>query len=112
MVFYELPMFAKVREHYLDDRAYQEVQCALMADPEAGAVIRGSGGLRKVRFADVRRQKGTRGGLRIIYYYWSEDGQICLFTIYSKDEADDLTAAQARMLKARLDEHIMAGSLI
>lgn len=112
MVFYELPMFAEVRETYLDDRAYQEVQCALIADPRAGDVIRGTGGLRKVRFADVRRQKGSRGGLRIIYYYWSEDGQIWLFTIYNKDEADDLTPDQARLLKARLDHHIMAGSLI
>jgi hypothetical protein len=90
----------------LHDATYRELQTFLMASPMAGAVIKGTGGLRKVRVADPRRNKGTRGGVRVIYYYWDVDEQIWLFTVYEKHEADDLSPTQARMLKARLDEHI------
>ena len=82
-----------------------------MVEPRWRAPSSWYGWLAKVRFADLRRKKGTRGGLRVIYYFWGEDEQIWLFTIHNKDEADDLTPAQARMLKARLDEHIKPGSL-
>ena len=75
------------------------MQIELMENPEAGDLIKDSGGLRKMRFADARRGKGKRGGLRIIYYWWSADDQFWLFAIYDKDEADDLTAAQRRTLK-------------
>jgi hypothetical protein len=111
MVFYELPIFSSVREDYLDDDAFKELQNVLIANPEAGDVIKGTGGLRKMRFADAKRSKGTRGGLRVIYYYKKADDQIWLFTVYDKDEADDLTPAQAKTLKARLEQQIKARSL-
>ena len=57
-----------------------------MLNPEAGDVIPGTGGLRKLRFADERRGKGKRGGLRVIYYWWDPGSQFWLFTIYDKDE--------------------------
>jgi hypothetical protein len=63
--------FCAFREAYLDDSAFAELQRFLITDPEAGAVIQGTGGLRKIRFADKRRGKGKRGGLRIVYYWWS-----------------------------------------
>lgn len=59
MVFYELPAFARVREDYLDDDAFKELQNELIVNPEAGAVIAGTGGLRKLRFADTSRGKGS-----------------------------------------------------
>jgi hypothetical protein len=62
-------------------------------------VIPGAGGLRKLRFADERRGKGKRGGLRVIYYWWDAGLQFWLFTIYDKDEASDLTKAQRETLK-------------
>jgi hypothetical protein len=68
-LFVELPAFRRHRSEYLDDVAFTALQVALMADPEAGDVIRDTGGLRKVRFADSRRGKGKRGGLRVIYYW-------------------------------------------
>ena len=78
-----------------------------MRNPVAGAVIEGTGGLRKVRFADGRRGKGKRGGLRVVYYWWSVGPQFWLFAIYDKDEMPDLTPAQRKtlrtMLKAELD---------
>jgi hypothetical protein len=69
-VFVELPAFERHRERYLNDAALLELQQSLMSNPEAGRVIQGTGGLRKVRVPDPRRGKGKRGGLRVIYYWW------------------------------------------
>ena len=69
-VFVELPAFERRRADYLDDAAFRDLQDALMKNPDAGQVIEGTGGLRKMRFADARRGKGKRGGLRVIYYWW------------------------------------------
>lgn len=62
-----------------------------MLNPEAGPLISGTGGLRKLRFADEQRGKGKRGGLRVIYYWWEAGLQFWLFTIYDKDESSDLS---------------------
>ena len=75
----------------------------LLAKPDAGAAIAGTGGLRKLRHGDPRRGKGKRGGLRVIYYWWLGGDQILLFTIYDKDEADDLSPKERKALKAFLD---------
>ena len=99
--FVELPPFAKVRANYLDDTAYLALQNNLIANSMAGDVIEGTGGLRKLRQADPRRGKGKRGGLRVIYYWWL--GQFWLFTVYDKDQADDLTPEQRKTLKRLLE---------
>ena len=70
-VFIELPAFERYRDDYFDDDDFGWLQGALMANPEAGDLIEGTGGLRKLRFGDRRRAKGKRGGLRVIYYYWT-----------------------------------------
>lgn len=98
-LFVELPAFEKHRGNYLDDAAFLELQILLMANPEAGEVIEGTGGLRKLRFGDNRRGKGKRGGLRVIYFWWGEGLQYWLFTLYDKDEAVDLTPIQRKILK-------------
>lgn len=77
-----------------------------MAKPDAGDVMQGTGGLRKVRFSDGRRGKGKRGGLRVIYFWWEAGRQFWLFTLYDKNEMDDLSAAQRRMFKALLDDEL------
>jgi len=59
-VFIELPPFARRRQDYLDDDAYGEFQRILLANPLAGDVIEGTGGLRKMRYRDSRRSKGKR----------------------------------------------------
>ncbi|WP_238946484.1 addiction module toxin RelE [Vandammella animalimorsus] len=64
--FVELPAFSRHRAQYLDDEGFRALQNALMKHPEAGDVIVGTGGLRKLRQADARRGKGKRGGLRVI----------------------------------------------
>lgn len=101
-VFVELPAFERFRMSYLDDTVFAKLQQALMKDPEAGDVIEGTGGLRKMRFADVRRGKGKRGGIRVIYYWWSAGMQFWLYTLYDKDELADLTPKQRKALKAML----------
>jgi hypothetical protein len=105
-VFVELPPFERYRADYLDDNAFLRLQRVLMLNPEAGAVIPGTGGLRKLRFADGRRQKGKRGGLRIVYYWWDAGLQFWLFTIYDKDEMSDLTKAQREILKQMIKSEL------
>jgi len=107
-VFVELPAFERYRKEYLDDAAFRRLQADLMANPVAGDIITGTGGLRKLRFSDVRRGKGKRGGLRVIYYWWIEGRQFWLFTVYSKDELDDLTPNQCRNLKAMIKGELAA----
>lgn len=98
-VFVELPAFARHRAAYLDDDGFRALQERLMVDPEAGDLIVGTGGLRKLRFQDARRQKGTRGGLRVVYYWWQPGPECWLFTLYGKDEVADLTAEQRAALR-------------
>ena len=62
----------------------------------------GTGGFRKLRWADQRRGKGRRGGLRIIYYYFPADRQIWFMTLYDKDEASDLTPKERQILKSAI----------
>ena len=71
---------------------------------EAGDLIPDAGGLRKLRYADVRRGKGKRRGLRVIYYWWDGGGQFWLFTLYDKDQKDDLTKAQRDILREMLEQ--------
>jgi hypothetical protein len=100
--FIELPPFERHRQNYLSDESFRVLQKELMDNPEAGDVIEGPGGLRKVRHADEKRGKGKRGGLRIIYFWWLSGRQFWLFTVYNKNEMDDLTAAQRKILKELL----------
>lgn len=106
--FVELPPFERYREDYLDDDSFKDLQSLLMDNPEAGVVIQGTGGLRKLRYSDGRRGKGKRGGLRVIYYRWLGGKQFWLFTLYDKDEAKDLTADQKKVLKGLLDQELEA----
>lgn len=107
-VFVELPPFERHRANYLNDDAFVRLQRLLMHNPEAGALIPGTGGLRKLRFVDERRGKGKRGGLRLIYYWWDAGLQFWLFTIYDKDEMSDLTKAQRETLKEMIKEELEA----
>jgi hypothetical protein len=109
-IFLELPPFERVRQDYLDDEGYRKFQQFLLANPLAGDLIEGTGGLRKIRHRDSRRAKGKRGGFRIIYYWWMHGAQFWLFTIYDKDEMSDLTSAEKKALKSLLDREVAARS--
>ena len=107
-LFVELPAFARRRSDYLDDEGFRGLQIALLENPEAGDVIEGTGGLRKVRYADVRRGKGKRGGLRVIYFWWSTGDQFWLYTLYDKDTVDDLSINERAALKDMLKRELSA----
>ena len=108
MEFIEAPTFTALVAEYLEDDEYRALQSFLAGEPEAGDVMPGTGGFRKLRWADRRRGKGKRGGLRVIYYYLSADAQIWLITLYDKGEVADLNATQKRALKAALEAELAA----
>ena len=101
MIFIEAPPFERVRQEYLDDDRYRLMQSTLMANPTAGDLIRGSGGIRKLRWAAAGT--GKRGGLRVIYYCITERERILLLTVYRKSEVSDLTPAEVRALRALVE---------
>ena len=107
-LFVELPAFSRYRQDYLEDEAFRALQSALLANPEIGDVIEGTGGLRKMRQADLRRGKGKRGGLRIIYFWWETGRQFWLFTLYDKNELDDLSPTERKALKDMLKRELEA----
>ena len=107
-VFVELPAFSRHRSDYLKDDEFRGLQEALMEAPEAGDLIEGTGGLRKLRHGDTRRNKGKRGGLRVIYYWWGGGLQFWLFTLYDKDEMEDLTPKEKKTLKSMLKAELEA----
>ncbi|MCL2523633.1 MAG: type II toxin-antitoxin system RelE/ParE family toxin [Betaproteobacteria bacterium] len=105
-VFVELPAFSRRLADYLDDEGYRGLQNTLLDNPETGDVIKDAGGLRKMRFADTRRGKGKRGGLRIIYYLWLGGRQFWMFTLYDKDEMDDMTAKERHAFADALKDEL------
>lgn len=107
-VFVELPAFERHRSAYLDDQEFTELQALLLNSPTAGDVVRGTGGLRKLRFGDRSRGKGRRGGLRVIYYWWESGRQFWLFTLYDKNEMSDLTPTECKQLKAMIKAELHA----
>lgn len=100
--FVELPFFSRYRSEHLDDESFRALQLLMLKNPACGDVIQGTGGLRKMRFTDDRRHKGKRGGLRVIYYWWVEGRQFWLFTVYGKDDLDNLDPSQRNALAGLL----------
>jgi hypothetical protein len=96
MRFVETPIFTKVVTRLLDDDEYRSLQIALMLRPEQGPIVRGAGGLRKVRWA--KAGTGKRGGLRVIYYWAPTERAFYMLYAYAKNEQGDLTPTQARVL--------------
>jgi len=106
VVFFETSLFSALRPGYLDEEAYRSLQTALMANPGLGDVMPRTGGFRKLRWSDPHRGKGKRGGLRIIYYWLIGDGQFWMFSIYDKDELENLTPEQERQLKGAISAEL------
>jgi hypothetical protein len=75
------------------------IQSDLLADPERGRVVQGLGGIRKARAADPSRSKGKRGGFRYLYLYFAADQEIYLVYLFDKDEREDLSPAERKLLR-------------
>ena len=96
--FIETPVFTKIITELLDDEEYKNFQAFLARDVRRGPFIPGSGGLRKIRWGFPRRQKGKRGGIRIIYCVYLAN-QIYMIFAYDKNEQEDLSRGQLKILR-------------
>jgi hypothetical protein len=97
MVFIETPIFTADVRALLSDEEYAALQQHLVAQPNAGADIAGTGGLRKIRW--TVGGKGKRGGTRVIYYHVVAEAQIRMILIYRKGIKDDLTPKEKTILR-------------
>jgi mRNA-degrading endonuclease RelE of RelBE toxin-antitoxin system len=102
MLIIETSVFTRRVLKLLSDDDYGILQQHLVADPEAGDLVRGSGGLRKIRW--TLQGRGKRGGVRVIYYWAARQQIILMLLIYSKNEQDDLAPGQLEMLKRTVEE--------
>ena len=102
LIFKETSFFTRHASELLPDEELNALQWALMANPESGDLIRGSGGLRKLRWAGSGR--GKRGGLRVIYYWHISGSVILLLLAYPKNTQENLTPAQLKALKSIIED--------
>ena len=102
MRFIETPIFTRTVVEFLGDEDYRSMQLALLLRPELGSLIRRSGGLRKIRWSLSGR--GKRGGLRIIYFWDEASETFYMLYVYPKNEQEDLTAQQLRVLRRLVRE--------
>jgi hypothetical protein len=99
--FVETKLFTKLVQEYLSDDEYAAFQQSLVVNPEAGDVIPGSGGVRKLRWGVSGR--GKRGGLRLIYLVRRRHGEIWMLTLYAKNVADNIPAKVLKKIKEEID---------
>jgi mRNA-degrading endonuclease RelE of RelBE toxin-antitoxin system len=99
--FIETKLFSRLLGDYLTDDQYAQLQAVLVQTPDRGALVPGSGGVRKLRWS--QRGRGKRGGIRVIYYAKSHEGIIWMLTIYAKNEAHSIPAHVLRKIKEEID---------
>lgn len=104
--FRETAIFTRAITALITDEEYAALQGVLSVLPEAGDLIKQTGGLRKLRWSEQRRGKGKRGGVRVIYYWHSKASLIYMLLAYSKDEQDDLSATEKRALARFVKEEL------
>ena len=100
--FVETKLFSRLVGEYLPDDEYAELQRTLIANPNAGALIPGSGGIRKLRWGT--RGRGKRGGIRVIYYAKTRQAMIWMLTLYAKNVAENISANALRQMKEELED--------
>jgi mRNA-degrading endonuclease RelE of RelBE toxin-antitoxin system len=99
--FIETKLFTRLVQEYLGDDEYGQLQAYLIERPEAGAVIAGTGGVRKLRWRAFGR--GKRGGYRVIYYVKAARGVIWMLTMYPKNVSDNIPAHVLRQIRKEVD---------
>ena len=99
--FVETPLFTRLVREYLTDDEYRSLQSALVENPEAGAVIPGSGGVRKLRWS--LQGRGKRGGLRVIYYVRSVEGVLWMLTLYPKNVRENIATHVLRQIRREIE---------
>lgn len=101
LTFIESGIFSKHVYDYLTDDELAELQEYLSAHPDAGDVVRGSGGIRKIRWA--RQGAGKSGGVRVLHYARTHKGEIWLILIYAKSAQDSIPAHILKQLKEEME---------
>ena len=99
--FIETKLFTRVIDEYLSDDDFAELQTYLAINPESGDVVKGSGGVRKLRWSAPGR--GKRGGIRVIYYLKLKRGEIWLLTAYAKNVRDSIPGPVLKKIKDEID---------
>jgi hypothetical protein len=97
MEFIETSTFTRMVTELLSDDEYRELQNILVEDPERGDIIKGGGGIRKLRHAVQGR--GKSGGVRVIYYWVKDNHQIFMLVVYPKSKKDNLTDKETAILR-------------
>ena len=105
MELIETPIFTKRITSILSDDEYGDMQWVLAVNPEAGPIIPGGGGIRKLRWR--ASGKGKSGGARIIYYVYARDQKIYLLYPYKKSEQEDLTRDQLKALREYVKDGVL-----
>ncbi|MDE0662030.1 MAG: type II toxin-antitoxin system RelE/ParE family toxin [Gammaproteobacteria bacterium] len=97
----ETLVYARKADRLLTDEDRETFAAFVSANPDAEAVVRGSGGVRKVRFAQVGR--GKSGGVRVIYYNRLANGEVWLLTMYGKGERSTIPAHELKVIKEAIE---------
>jgi mRNA-degrading endonuclease RelE of RelBE toxin-antitoxin system len=100
--FIETRLFTRLVQEYLADDEYRKLQATLIERPEAGDLIRGSGGVRKLRWQASGR--GKRGGYRVIYYAKIDQGIIWMLTMYPKNMTENIPAHILRAIRKEVED--------
>ncbi len=99
--FIETKLFTRLVQEYLTDNEYRELQALLIEQPEAGDVVRGSGGVRKLRWRAPGR--GKRGGYRVIYFAKVQQGVIWMLTLYPKNVRENIPVHILRKIRSEVE---------
>lgn len=99
--FIETKLFTQLIRKYLSDEEYAELQKALLLNPEAGSVISGSGGVRKIRWRAQGR--GKRSGYRVIYFVKMTTQTFWMLTIYPKNVSDNIPAHILKQIREEIE---------
>ncbi|MEO5703165.1 MAG: type II toxin-antitoxin system RelE/ParE family toxin [Gammaproteobacteria bacterium] len=97
----ESPLFQKLWPMYWTEEERGEFAAYIAAEPAGGAVIRESGGLRKVRWS--RPGSGKSGGVRVIYFTRTEQGEVMLVTLFAKGNTGNIPAAKLKEIRRALE---------
>jgi mRNA-degrading endonuclease RelE of RelBE toxin-antitoxin system len=100
--FIETKLFSTLVQEYLGDDEYAALQRVLIENPEAGPVVAGSGGVRKLRWGAPGR--GKRSGYRVIYYFRRANGVIWMLTMYPKNVADSIPGHMLRQIREEIED--------
>ena len=106
LTFIETKLFTSLVQQYLADDEYAALQQALVTTPDAGDLIRGSGGVRKLRWGVAGR--GKRGGVRVIYYLRSHQDEIWMLTVYAKSEEASIPGHVLKKIKEEIGGGVQA----